>query len=118
LLNSNIIRRDSAINSRMYATTCGVDGSYAIERLLSIDIVTCAAVAVEGLTPPSEEKYWEKPHHKIFVGVEKHDPDSSIILRGLMIGMEMELAAKAPHDVIFIDGSITTPLIYLNQAIS
>jgi hypothetical protein len=32
-------------------TSCGIDGSYAIERLLSTDMIAVAAVAVEGLTP-------------------------------------------------------------------
>ncbi|MGC8720559.1 MAG: DNA double-strand break repair nuclease NurA, partial [Thermodesulforhabdaceae bacterium] len=39
-------------------------------------------------------------------------------LRALMIGMELELAAQAPHEVVFLDGSLTTPLIYFNQALN
>ncbi len=35
-----------------------------------------------------------------------------------MIGMELDLASSAPHDVVFIDGSLTTPLIFLNQALN
>ena len=35
-----------------------------------------------------------------------------------MMCMELELAAKAPHDVIFLDGSLTTPFIYFNQALN
>ncbi|CDM64709.1 DNA double-strand break repair nuclease NurA [Pyrinomonas methylaliphatogenes] len=35
-----------------------------------------------------------------------------------MIGMELELAAQAPHEVVFLDGSLTTPLIYFNQALN
>lgn len=30
--------------------------------------------------------------------------------------MELELAAKAPHDIVFLDGSFTTPLIFMNEA--
>src|SRR2546422_536862 len=37
--SQNLLRADSAIiRSHAYPTTCGVDGSYAIERLLSTDI--------------------------------------------------------------------------------
>lgn len=32
--------------------------------------------------------------------------------------MELSLAAKAPHDVVFLDGSTTTPVIYLNQSLN
>jgi hypothetical protein len=35
-----------------------------------------------------------------------------------MIGMELELAARAPHEVVFLDGSLITPLIYFNQALN
>jgi hypothetical protein len=32
--------------------------------------------------------------------------------------MELELATHAPHDVVMLDGSLTTPIIHLNQALS
>ena len=35
-----------------YPTSCAVDGSYAIERLICTDLVAFAGVAMEGLTPP------------------------------------------------------------------
>jgi len=118
LSNNGFLKRDSEVGYPAIPTTCGVDGSYAVERLLAIDFVACAAVAVEGLTPPSEKRYWEKPHHRVFISPEKHNPDSASIIRGLMMEMEIELAVKAPHDIVFLDGSLTTPLIYMNQAIN
>jgi len=118
LSDNGILKRASDIDYPDIPTTCGVDGSYTVERLLSIDFVACAAVAVEGLTPPSEKRYWEKPHHRVFISPAKHNPDTASIVRGLMMEMEIELAVKAPHDIVFLDGSLTTPLIYLNQAIN
>ena len=54
LKTQKLLKDDSTIiASHTHPTTCGVDGSYAIERLLSTDIAAMAAVAVEGLTPPS-----------------------------------------------------------------
>jgi hypothetical protein len=35
-----------------------------------------------------------------------------------MIGDELMLAHKAPHDLIMIDGSLTIPIIYFNQAMN
>lgn len=98
-------------------TTCGTDGSYAIERLLSTDLVAAAAVAVEGLTPPSETRHWEQPHHRTYVAAEPHSDDTATILRALMLGYELELAAHAPHDLVLLDGSFTLPIIFLNQAL-
>jgi len=114
----DILKRDTDFGYPDIPTTCGIDGSYAVERLLATDLVACAAVAIEGLTPPSEKRYWERPYHRVFIQPEKHNPDTSTIVRGLMMGMELELAAKAPHDIVFLDGSLTTPFIYMNQAIN
>jgi len=95
-----------------------VDGSYAIERLLTTDLVAAAALAVEGLTPPSETRHWPEPQHLVYVRTEGHDADTGVVARALMMGMELSLAAKAPHELIFIDGSLTTALIYFNQALN
>ena len=117
--SQNLLRTDSAIiRSHAYPTTCGVDGSYAIERLLSTDIAAMAGVAVEGLTPPSEKRHWPHPHHLCDVSTVAHRDATALIIRAVMVTMELELAALAPHDVVFLDGSLTTPLIHLNQALA
>jgi len=118
LQEQNILKVDSEVGYPGIPTTCGIDGSYAVEKLLATDFAACAAVAIEGLTPPSEKRHWEKPHHRMFIHPEKHNPDTGTIIRGVMMEMELELAGKAPHDIVFLDGSLTTPLIYMNQAIN
>ena len=118
LRDENIMKKDTDVGYPGIPTSCGVDGSYVVEKLLATDFAACAAVAIEGLTPPSEKRHWAKPHHKVVIHPEKHDPDTGTIVRGIMMGMELELAAKAPHDIVFLDGSLTTPLIYMNQAIN
>jgi len=113
-----LLRHESDLPYVPIPTTCGVDGSYAIERLLATDLVAAAAVAVEGLTPPSETRHWPEPRHEVFIERETHDPDTGTIARAIMMGKELTLAALAPHEVVFIDGSLTTPLIYFNQALN
>jgi len=114
-----LLKRDSALsNAPTHPTSCGVDGAYAVEKLLSTDVVAMAGVAVEGLTPPTEKKYWPKPHHLSHILPVPHDDSTTLIARATMICMELELAAKAPHEVVLLDGSLTTPIIYLNQALS
>lgn len=118
LKNQKILKDDSMIiSSHVHPTTCGVDGSYAIERLLSTDIAAMAAVAVEGLAPPSEKRHWPRPHHLSHVFTVSHHEATGLVIRAIMVTMELELAAKAPHDVVFLDGSLTTPVIHLNQAL-
>jgi hypothetical protein len=99
-------------------TTCGLDGSYALERLLAMDFAAAAAVAVEGLTPPSEQRYWPHPRHISFVASEPHHAETATVLRAVMLGCELTLATKAPHELVLLDATLTLPIIYFNQAIS
>jgi len=101
LQDQNMLKHDTEVGYPGIPTTCGVDGSYAVEKLLATDFAACAAVAIEGLTPPSEKRHWEKPHHRVFIHPEKHDLDTGTVIRGLMMEMEIELAAKAPHEIVF-----------------
>lgn len=103
----------------VFPTSCGIDGSYITERLVATDISAVAALAIEGLTPPGPEKrYWPRPRHFSHVDVTKHSESSMLLLRGIMMNLELQLAVHAPHDVIFLDNSLTTPFIYYNQAIN
>lgn len=115
---AGLIRHETDLPNAHIPTTCGVDGSYAMERLLGLDLVGAAAVAVEGLTPPSEQRHWDEPHHRVWIKSETHDARTGTILRALMMGQELDLATLAPHQVVFLDGSLTTPLIHLNQALN
>lgn len=117
LQEAGILRRENEL-TYCTPTSCGVDGAYGVERLLAFDLVAAAAVAMEGLTPPSEKRYWPEPRHFAHVKIEAHSSDTSSVVRGLTMGMEYSLACQAPHDVVLIDGSMTTGFIYFNQALS
>lgn len=117
LLKRGLVIHESTLGYPPIPTTCGTDGSYGIERLLTADLVAAAAVAVEGLTPPSEKRHWERPHHLTFVAPETHHAETATVLRSVMLGNELLLAIRAPHDVVMIDGTLTLPIIYLNQAL-
>jgi len=118
LLESGLVITDSSLGYPPLPTTCGADGSYAIERLLTTDLAAAAAVVVEGLTPPSERRHWELPHHTTFVVAEPHVEDTATVLRAVMLGNELRLASDAPHDLVMIDGTLTLPVIYFNQALN
>ncbi len=104
-------------NSRTYPTSAGIDGSYTMERMLSMDFACVAAVAVEGLTPPGpERRNWPRPRYFSHIESIRHNDDTSQVLRGISAQLELFLTVKAPHDVVFMDGSMKTPLIFLNNA--
>ncbi|MEW5863228.1 MAG: DNA double-strand break repair nuclease NurA [Pseudomonadota bacterium] len=118
LIKSGQVISESSLGYPPLPTTCAADGSYAIERLLTTDLVAAAAVAVEGLTPPSEKRHWDLPRHKAFIAAEPHQEDTATILRAVMLGEELRLATSAPHDLVMIDGTLTLPVIYFNQALN
>ena len=116
LEDARLIGHESDLPSPHIPTTCATDGSYAIERLLAADLAAAAAVAVEGLTPPSETRHWDAPHHRTFVRAEVHHEGTQTVLRAVMLGHELELAVAAPHDLVLLDMTLSLPVIYFNQA--
>jgi hypothetical protein len=110
LERSEILGKDTEITSHKILNSCGIDGAFAIERLLG-------TVGVEGLMSSYQKGKWDFPNHKVFINPERHDPENMIAARGLMIEMEINLAANAPYDLIFLDGSLTTGLIHMYKAI-
>lgn len=117
LKERNLLRKDSEIiYSPQNPTTCGVDGSFSIEKLLSTDIVATASLAVEGLAPPSEVRFWPDPRHYSKIFTIPHNSYTSVMTRAIMMCMELSLAVKAPHNVVFFDGSLLTPSLILSQA--
>ena len=119
IMNSEgLLARAADLPTQEQPTSCGIDGARVTERLLAVDIIGIAAVAVEGMTPPSERYHWQEHHHETLLRMEQHHADSDRIASGLMIAMELPLASQAPHGVKFIDNSLATPAIQLNQAIS
>lgn len=118
LSQTNLIAREADLEYVPIPTTCGIDGSYAVERLLATDLVAAAAVAMEGVTPPSEKRFWPDPRHEVWIEPEAHHESTGAIVRAVAIGMELSLAVNAPHEVVFIDGSLTTPIIFFNQAMN
>lgn len=116
LEDEQLVGHESDLPSPHIPTTCATDGSYAMERLLAADLAAAAAVAVEGLTPPSETRHWDVPHHRTFVQAEVHHDGTQTVLRAVMLGRELELAVTAPHDLVLLDMTLALPVIYFNQA--
>ena len=114
---SEILGKDTEIKSHKILTSCGIDGAFAIERLLGTDLIAIATVGVEGLMSTYQKGKWNSPNHNVFINPERHDPENMIAARGLMIEMEINLAASAPYELIFLDGSLTTGLIHMYKAI-
>jgi hypothetical protein len=115
----DLLKNDSVlVRSNSSPTACAVDGAFAIERLMSTDIVAIAGLAVEGMTPPTETRHWERPWHRCSVLTVNHHDSTFIAVGAIMLSYELELAVKAPHDLVLLDGSLLTPLIRFNQAVA
>lgn len=82
-----------------------------------MDLVASAAVAVEG-TAKEARRYWPEPYHRMFTSSVEHSQTTVSSLRAVMICQELELASCAPHDLVLLDGSFASLIIYLNQGLS
>ncbi len=118
LIDRGLLQKKEALPPVAIPTVAAADGSYAVERLLGVDLLAAAAVAVEGITPPSETRHWPEPRHRVYLEEAAHDEASSVFLRAYMLGLELSLALEAPHQLVLLDGSITLPVIYWNQALA
>lgn len=115
--NAGIVCRKADLDVPPEPSVVGIDGSYQIHRLTALDLCAAAAVAVEGTTKEAR-RYWPEPHHRIWVDGVPHQGQPTGVLRGLMVGMELELAAESPHDLVLLDGSFASLIIYINQGVS
>jgi hypothetical protein len=115
--SQGLIARKADLDVPREPSVVGIDGSYQVHRLTALDLCAAAAVAVEG-TSKEARRYWQEPYHRMWVNSFEHSKNATNTLRGLMISMELELAAEAPHDLVLLDGSFIVLLIYLNQGLT
>jgi len=118
LMDHGLLHNESElIRYSLNPTSCGIDGAYAHQKLISTDIAAVAAVAIEGLPPPIEKRFWPGPRHLSEMEAVPHHRSTGQILRALMMCMELDLADSAPHSVVLLDGAMSTPLLAINQAL-
>lgn len=112
-----LIRRKADLDVPREPSVVGIDGSYQIHRLTSLDLCAAAAVAVEG-TSKEAKRHWPEPHHRMWTGGLQHHDSTTGALRSLMVGEELELAKEAPHDLVLLDGAFASLIIYINQGLT
>jgi hypothetical protein len=115
--SEGLIARKADLDVPREPSVVGIDGSYQIHRLTALDLCAAAAVAVEGASKEAR-RHWQEPYHRMWVNSFQHSKNATNTVRGLMISMELELAAEAPHDLVLLDGSFIVLLIYLNQGLT
>ena len=113
----SLVRRKSDLEVTREPSVAAIDGSYQIHRLTSIDLCASAAVGVEG-TSKEAQRHWNEPRHRFWANATPHNASTTLLLRGLMVSMELELASETPHDLVLLDGSFSSLVIYLNQGLS
>ena len=115
--NKNLVLRKADLDVVREPSVAGVDGSYQIHHLTALDLCAAAAVAVEG-TVREAQRFWPQPYHQMWVESVHHSANVVGPLRGLMVSMELGLAHQAPHDLVLLDGSFASLVIYLNQGLT
>ena len=112
------IRRKADLDVPREPSIVGVDGSYQMHRLTSIDVCAAAAVAIQGSVREERNRHWPEPYHRLWIEGIPHVTRSTGVLRAIMVAMELELAALAPHDLVLLDGSFASLVIYVNQGLN
>src|SRR5262249_17822150 len=112
-----LIARKSDLEVTREPSVVGIDGSYQVHRLTALDLCAAAAVAVEG-TSKEARRHWQEPFHRMWVNSFEHSKNATNALRGLMISMELGVAAGAPHYFFLLDCSFIVLLIYPNQVLT
>lgn len=92
-----------------------VDGGFAIERTLAVDLLLSVAVGVEGL---GGEARWETNQYRWWARALSHQLESERLARGVMVAQELAILADAPHTLRILDGSHLTLVIQLNAALT
>lgn len=115
--SAGLIARKADLDVTREPSVVGIDGSYQVHSLTALDLCAAAAVAVEG-TSKEARRHWQEPYHRMWVKSFEHSKNATNAVRGLMISMELELAAEAPHDLVLLDGSFIVFVIYLNQGLT
>ena len=114
---AQLVRRKADLELTREPSVAGIDGSYQMHRLTSVDLCAAAAVGVEG-TAKEARRHWQEPYHRFWTQAISHNDSTTLLLRGLMVSMELELARNAPHDLVLLDGGFASLIIYLNQGLS
>ncbi len=99
-------------------TVCAIDGGFAVERTIAIDIAMAVAVGVEGFAPADATCAWNDNQYESFQQVLVHDMDNHRLARAACYAHEVAIISDAPHDVRVFDGSHITPVIQLNSGFS
>jgi len=97
-------------------TVAAVDGGFAVERTSAVDLSLSVAVGVEGLAEGTTT--WDSTQYEWWTRVSQHDADSERLTRGVMVAQELAILAKAPHELLILDGSHLTLVIQLNTALT
>ena len=93
-----------------------VDGGRVINKHHGINTCLAVAVGVEGFnSKPS--KGWE-PQYDSWNEVLLHDENSDRLCQGLMSLLELNVLAKAPHEIKIMDGTHFTPLLSIKKLLN
>jgi len=111
--------RDLGLLRRFNQTTASpvaaIDGGFAIERTLAVDLLLSVAVGVEGLGATTQ---WGSNQYRWWAEALPHQIEADRLARGVMVAQELAILADAPHALRILDGSHLTLVIQLNSALT
>ncbi len=95
-------------------SVAAVDGSYAIRRLAAFELGAAAALAVDGIETDIDKS---EIKHDFEVVITEKLQDTSVITRGLMFCMEVDVASSIKRDLVMFDGAFSSAAVGISLAI-
>ena len=112
LRESGLLRR---FNRTASSPVAAIDGGFAIERTLAVDLLLSVAVGVEGLGAATR---WDNNQYRWWAEALPHQIEADRLTRGVMVAQELAILADAPHELRILDGSHLTLVIQINSALT
>ena len=102
-------------NRTASSPVAAIDGGFAIERTLAVDLLLSVAVGVEGLGAATR---WDNNQYRWWAEALPHQIEADRLARGVMVAQELAILADAPHELRILDGSHLTLVIQINSALT
>lgn len=99
--------------ARMPESMCAIDGARVTDKLYAADLLVAVASTANAhstqVKHPNDSSVW--------ADIQRHVDGTERLAQAAMGAQEVLLAARAPHALRVMDGSLVTPLIALSQGL-
>lgn len=113
LLASGDIIKLPATPTNPPQSMCAIDGARVTEQMYAADLLVAVAAAADARHTPVKLSVTPS----VWADIIRHQDGVDAIVQTAMGAQELNVAARAPHEIRILDGSFVTPIIALRQGL-